>query len=172
MVIGAGIGAIIGGITAAKSGNSVWKGAVKGAVVGGLIGLGAGAGAGAMLAGNVAASTSAVIAGGKLCASYVSSGGVSSGVTYVSNNISSYGQPASTMQQVSQRGKMGEAIAGITKNKEHIPSMTGTADYRIPDGLLDGVLSEVKNYTGTLGNNDDDWIPGGVRYIFLQIGGE
>lgn len=57
---------------------------------------------------------------------------------------------ASKMQDVAVKGKAGEALAGINKNTAHIPSLTGTASYRIPDGLTNTVLSEVKNYAGTL----------------------
>ena len=88
------------------------------------------------------------MAGTKLLGSYVASGGIGAGSSYIANNISRYGQSASTMAQVRQRGKMDEAISGIVKNTSHIPSMTGTAKYRIPDGLSNNILSEVKNYTG------------------------
>ncbi|MFH1654606.1 MAG: putative toxin, partial [Pseudomonadota bacterium] len=42
-------------------------------------------------------------------------------------------------------GPAGEAASGITKNTARIPSITGTAKYRIPDGLTRATLSEVKN---------------------------
>ena len=54
------------------------------------------------------------------------------------------------MQLVAEKGKAGEAISGLTKNKKHIPSLSGTASFRIPDGLTKTTLSEVKNYSGTL----------------------
>lgn len=44
-------------------------------------------------------------------------------------------------------GNVGESAANIIKNTERIPSLTGTANYRIPD-VLDraaGVIGEVKN---------------------------
>ena len=43
-------------------------------------------------------------------------------------------------------------MSGLIKNNTHIPSLTQTASYRIPDGLDMGakILSEVKNYSGTL----------------------
>ena len=149
--IGAAVGAVVGGVKAAKAGKSVWKGALKGAAVGGLVGLGAGAAAGAMLAGSAGASTAAVVAGAKLLGSYVATGGIGAGASYIANNISRYGQPASTAQQVTQRGKMGEAISGITKNTTRIyDNLVSGAKYRIPDGLTSTTLSEVKNYSGTL----------------------
>ena len=57
---------------------------------------------------------------------------------------------STNMQHVANKGKMGEELSGITKNTTHIPSATGTARYRIPDGLSNSTLSEVKNYSGTL----------------------
>ena len=56
------------------------------------------------------------------------------------------------MRQVSEKGRAGEIASGIIKNKGHIDSLTGTAHYRIPDGLdvEEKILSEVKNYAGTL----------------------
>ncbi|MDD4680223.1 MAG: putative toxin [Clostridia bacterium] len=42
-------------------------------------------------------------------------------------------------------GKTGEQASRITKNTKHIESMTGTAKYRIPDGLDAKNLIEVKN---------------------------
>ena len=159
-IIGAVAGAIVGGVRAAKSGNSVWKGALSGAAIGGAIGLGAGAAAGAALAGSAAASTGAVAAGASTFASTVSAGGFGAGATYIANNISravgsaapAAQAAASKMQQVSARGKAGEAMSGLIKNNTHIPSLTQTASYRIPDGLDMGakILSEVKNYSGTL----------------------
>lgn len=149
--VGAAIRAIVGGVKAARAGTSVLTGALKGAAIGGTIGLGFGAAAGAALVGNVAATTKAVVAGAKLLGSYVASGGVGAGASYIANNISRYGQPAATAQQVTQRGKIGEAISGITKNTTRIyDHLVSGAKYRIPDGLTETVLSEVKNHTGTL----------------------
>jgi hypothetical protein len=42
-------------------------------------------------------------------------------------------------------GQAGEQAAGIIKNTQRIPSLTGTASYRIPDELNASVLGEVKN---------------------------
>ena len=46
-----------------------------------------------------------------------------------------------------QLGTAGETAAGIVKNTERIPSLTGTAQYRIPDALDHSakVIGEVKN---------------------------
>jgi hypothetical protein len=48
---------------------------------------------------------------------------------------------------IRQIGRAGEAAAGITRNTRRIPSFSGSAKYRIPDGLnaVTGVLEEVKN---------------------------
>lgn len=59
---------------------------------------------------------------------------------------------ASKMASVRAAGQTGEALANIVKNTERIPSLTGTAAYRVPD-ILDSsakVIGEVKNYNGTL----------------------
>ncbi len=45
-------------------------------------------------------------------------------------------------------GEAGEAAAGIVKNTERIASATGTAAYRVPDGLTASTLTEVKNVAG------------------------
>jgi len=50
-----------------------------------------------------------------------------------------------SIDQARDLGKMGEELSGITRNTDHIPSFTGTAAFRVPDGLTDTVLSEVKN---------------------------
>ena len=142
-LIGAVAGAIIGGVRAAKSGNSVWKGALKGAAIGGAIGLGAGMATGAALAGSVTASTGAVMAGASALASTVSAGGIGAGASYIASNVSRAAgslaptaqTAASKMQQAAARGKAGEAMSGLIKNNTHIPSLTQTASYRIPDGL-------------------------------------
>lgn len=59
---------------------------------------------------------------------------------------------ASKMAGVRAAGETGEALAGIVKNTERIPSLSGTAAYRVPD-ILDNsakVIGEVKNYNGTV----------------------
>jgi len=42
-------------------------------------------------------------------------------------------------------GKDGERRVGLTGPKERIPSLTGTAEYRVPDGLTKVTIEEVKN---------------------------
>jgi hypothetical protein len=46
-----------------------------------------------------------------------------------------------------QLGQQGEAVSGVVKNTERIPSLTGTAKYRTPDGLntTTRTIDEVKN---------------------------
>lgn len=43
------------------------------------------------------------------------------------------------------RGQEGLRALGIKQNTTPIPSVTGTAAYRVPDALTDSVLTEVKN---------------------------
>jgi hypothetical protein len=49
------------------------------------------------------------------------------------------------MAGVRAAGSAGEQEAGIIKNTDRIPSLSGTAAYRIPDELNSSVLGEVKN---------------------------
>jgi len=49
------------------------------------------------------------------------------------------------MAGVRAAGSFGERSAGITKNTDHIPSLSDTAAYRIPDELNATTLGEVKN---------------------------
>jgi hypothetical protein len=42
-------------------------------------------------------------------------------------------------------GKDGERRVGLTGPKARIPSLTGTAEYRVPDGLTEVTIEEVKN---------------------------
>ena len=156
--IGAVAGAVTGGIISAKKGKSVWAGIGIGAVAGALIGTGAGMAAGAALAGSITATTGAVMAGGSALVSTVATGGLGAGATYIANNLSqavnntapAVQAGASKMQQVAAKGRAGEVASGLVKNTKRIHSLTGTASYRIPDGLSDTILSEVKNYSGTL----------------------
>lgn len=149
---------IVGGVVAAKNGGNVWAGIGFGAAAGALIGTGAGMAAGAALAGSIRATTGAVMAGGSILVATVGTGGLGAGATYIANNLSQAANnlapaaqtAASKMQDVATKGKAGEALSGLTKNTAHIPSLTGTASYRIPDGLTNTILSEVKNYAGTL----------------------
>ena len=121
------IGAVIGGLTAAKvtkakTGSVSKKAVVAGATIGGTVGGLVGWGVGSAITAATAGTTA-----------------------------SSTAKAASVkMQQVAAKGKAGEAAANIVKNTKRIPSATGTASYRIPDGLTTTVLSEVKNYSGKL----------------------
>lgn len=49
------------------------------------------------------------------------------------------------MAGVRTAGVAGEQAAGIIKNTQRIPSLSGTASYRIPDELTSTALGEVKN---------------------------
>ena len=156
--IGAVVGAVVGGVVAAKNGGNVWAGFGIGAAAGALIGTGAGMAAGAALAGSITATTGAVMAGGSALVSTVATGGLGAGATYIANNLSqavnnaapAVQAGATKMQQVAAKGRAGEVASGLVKNTKHIPSLTGTASYRIPDGLTDTILAEVKNYSGSL----------------------
>ncbi len=55
--------------------------------------------------------------------------------------------PTSALDDAVRLGNEGELLSGIVKNTERIPSASGTAAYRIPDGLdrTAGLLQEVKN---------------------------
>ena len=138
------VGAVAGGIIAAQNGGNVLTGIGIGAASGALIGTGVGAAAGAALAGSITATTGAVVAGGGTLAATVSAGGVGAGAAYVANNLAQAANNitpaaqtvASKMQDVATKGKNGELLSGLVKNTTRIPSLTGTAAYRIPDGLV------------------------------------
>ncbi len=49
------------------------------------------------------------------------------------------------MRRVRKMGRIGEKVAGITKNTERIDSITGSAAFRIPDEMTKTTLREVKN---------------------------
>ena len=154
--IGAAVGAVFGGVVAARSGSNIIAGIGLGAAAGALIGTGAGIAAGVALAGSITASTGAVMAGGSALAAAIGSGGLRAGVSNLSqasNGAATAAQVSeSHMQQVYRQGQAGEQAANIVKNTMRIPSLSGTAAYRIPDGLdvVNKILTEVKNYSGTL----------------------
>jgi hypothetical protein len=50
-----------------------------------------------------------------------------------------------TMKEVVAVGKRGEQAVGVSGLKPRIPSLTGTADYRVPDIVSKTTLEEVKN---------------------------
>ncbi|HYV44717.1 MAG TPA: putative toxin [Myxococcaceae bacterium] len=56
-------------------------------------------------------------------------------------------------KQPNDMGKEGEQRVGLTGPKERIPSLTGTAGYRVPDGLTKLTIEEVKNATKLSINN-------------------
>ena len=155
-IVGAVVGAVAGGIIAAQNGGNVLTGIGIGATSGALIGTGVGA----ALAGSITATTGAAVAGGGTLAATASAGGVGAGAAYVANNLAQAANNitpaaqtvASKMQDVATKGKNGELLSGLVKNTTCLPSLTGTAAYRIPDGLDMSikVLSEVKNYAGKL----------------------
>ena len=159
--IGAVVGAAAGGLIAASQGGNIWAGIGIGAAAGALIGAGVGAAAGIALAGSALASTSAVAAGAGNLVAAIGTGGLSAGAKFIASNVSGSTSEISTkvtttvsqkMQWVREKGKIGEIAANIEKNTERISSLTGTAHYRIPDGLIksEKLLIEVKNYTKTL----------------------
>ncbi|MCP3881353.1 MAG: hypothetical protein GY701_23620 [Sulfitobacter sp.] len=57
------------------------------------------------------------------------------------------GSTVSGTARARQLGVEGEVLAGIDPNvvKTRIPSLTGSANYRVPDALTDSVLTGVKN---------------------------
>ena len=154
--IGAAVGAVFGGVVAARSGSNIIAGIGLGAAAGALIGTGAGIAAGVALAGSITASTGAVMASGSALAAAIGSGGLRAGVSNLSqasNGAATAAQVSeSHMQQVYRQGQAGEQAANIVKKTMRIPSLSGTAAYRIPDGLdvVNKILTEVKNYSGTL----------------------
>ena len=58
------------------------------------------------------------------------------------------------MAGVRAAGTAGEDAAGIVKNADHIPSLSGTAAYRIPDELNSTTLGEVKNVSSLSYTNE------------------
>ena len=160
LAITAAIGAVVGAVAGAAIGYAA-TGTVKGALVGAgvgavggaLVGLGVGAGLG-MISGAGALATASQVGAGLATLATVAGDKIAAGVNKVSNAISSVGNKASPaaskMADVAAKGKAGEVLSGIEKNTKHIVSLTQTAAYRIPDGLGNGILHEVKNYSGTL----------------------
>jgi RHS repeat-associated protein len=168
-IIGAAIGAIVGAVgytayTAATGSafnvGSMLLAAGGGAVAGAFIGSGVGliaAASGAAAGAAGAATTAAEVAAG------------ASGTAAAANTACGGDMCASEAQSASQTataaaqalGKAGEAAANIVKNTVRIPSLTQTANYRIPDQLLPNlnILSEVKNvqYLG-LTNQIEDFL--------------
>jgi RHS repeat-associated protein len=59
---------------------------------------------------------------------------------------------ADRMAEVRRLGEVGRKASGVVKNTERIISLSGTAKFRVPDGLNKGdkVIAEVKNVSGKL----------------------
>jgi RHS repeat-associated protein len=152
-IIGGAVGAIVGAVgytaytiatgTEFNTGHMLLA-AGGGAAAGALIGTGVGIAAGM----STAATTTAAVTG---------AGAATTAATTVLNATG--GDPTDefqaatraaqqTLPSISQHlGQTGESVAGIVKNTTRIPSLTGTAAYRIPDQLIrsQSLLSEVKN---------------------------
>jgi RHS repeat-associated protein len=141
-LIGAAVGAIVGavGYTAytAISGTEFNTGhmllaAGGGAAAGALIGTGVGIAAGM----SSAAATTAAVTGG----------GAATTATTTVLNATRQGAQVASPALARTLGQAGETISGILKNTQRINSLTGTAQYHIPDQLLKSqrLISEVKN---------------------------
>ncbi len=152
-IIGGAIGAIAGavgytvyaGVTGSEFNYTHMAMAIGGgATAGALIGTGVGIAAGM----STAAATAAAV---------TEAGAATTATTAVLNATG--GDPTDEIQTATQAvqkafpsasqslGQTGETLAGIVKNTTRIPSLTGTAAYRIPDQLIqsENLLSEVKN---------------------------
>ena len=123
--VGAVIGAIAGGIAGAvysykKTGSVDWRYVAGGAVGGALIGAGVGY--------LVQAAYGAIV-----------------GAAATTGTIAT--EAAQRMENARTLGQQGEKAANIVKNTQRIPSLTQTANYRIPDALDKSkkVLIEIKN---------------------------
>ncbi|HOD01859.1 MAG: tRNA nuclease WapA precursor [Firmicutes bacterium ADurb.Bin300] len=132
---GAIIGAVTGALTMAKvskieTGKVSAKRVAKGTAVG--LGIGAVVGTAFGLVGKVVAGYIGV----------TTAGGGGTTATATANKMTE------KMAEVVSKGKTGEALSGLVKNTQRITMPAG--NYRIPDGLTNTVLSEVKNYSGTL----------------------
>lgn len=71
-------------------------------------------------------------------------GGALGTVTRAAITVTARGTMSAAAQSAAI-GRAGELAARIAKNTQRIPSVTGTAAYRVPDALSPIVLSEVKN---------------------------
>ncbi|MDD5371054.1 MAG: putative toxin [Anaerolineaceae bacterium] len=152
-IIGSAVGAMVGAIgysayTAATgrefNAGQMFLATGGGAAAGALLGTGIGIAAGM----STAAATTAAVTG---------AGAATTATTAVMKATG--GDPTDEIQaatQVAQQtfpsvaqtlGQTGESLAGVVKNTTHIPSLTETAAFRIPDQLVrsQNLLSEVKN---------------------------
>ena len=82
--------------------------------------------------------------------------------------------PGESASELMRRlGQEGEQLLGVPKNTKHISSLSGTAKYRIPDGLTDELLIEAKNvknlsFTSQLQDSLHHSIESG-RTMILQV---
>jgi hypothetical protein len=127
-----GVGALVGGAASVynlyQNNGQVSAGQVVEAALGGALG-GAVIGGGLVIAGAAAVIGASALAGAGAAAC-------------ADGDCTNEGMAATRAL-----GQAGETAAGIIKNTDRIPSLTGTANYRIPDQLLRSqqLISEVKN---------------------------
>jgi len=152
-IIGGAIGAIVGAVGytayAVATGTEFNTGhlllaAGGGAAAGALIGTGVGIAAGM----STAAATTAAVTGAGVATTATTTVLNATGGDPTDEINAATQAVQQTLPSVAQSlGQTGETLAGIVKNTTHIPSLTGTASYRIPDQLIrsQSLLSEVKN---------------------------
>jgi hypothetical protein len=82
---------------------------------------------------------------------------------------------ADNMSVVRQLGKEGEEIAGIFNQKTRIPSLSGTASFRVPDELLhdEKILREIKNVSNLSNTSQlrdfNTWAIGNGYQFILEV---
>ena len=151
--IGAGIGAVVGGvgygIYITATGNEFKWGQLAlaaggGLAAGALIGTGVGWAAGVSQA---TATTAAITGAGTAASTATTVLSVTGGDPSDEFNTIKQGIQGAGPAIARAVGRAGEVASGIIKNTSRIKSLTNTANYRIPDQLLDNpkVLSEIKN---------------------------
>jgi RHS repeat-associated protein len=141
-IIGAAIGAIVGAVgytayavatgTEFNAGHmliAAGAGAIAGAIIGSGVGLIAGAAIATTAAETAVAANNAC--GGDMCASEVQ------------DLAKAAEQNAPAIAR--SLGQAGEEAAEIVKNTTRIPSLTDTANYRVPDQFIEDTITEVKN---------------------------
>jgi hypothetical protein len=152
-IIGGAVGAIVGavGYTAytVATGREFNTGhmllaAGGGAAAGALIGTGVGIAAGMSTA---AATTAAVTGAGAATTATITVMNATGGDPTDEIRAATQAAQGASPALARTLGQAGETISGILKNTQRIDSLTGTAQYRIPDQLLrtQRLISEVKN---------------------------